>query len=273
METQRVTRGMRCLIAAGVLTGSVACGNGGAQVDAATAAAEVTGTWSAAFNAADATGLAALYADDARSLAPAGPALVGRGDIESYWRRDIGEGGAMTLLTVTNALAHGDALHVEGSYQVEADNGSELADGQYQQLWQRDGDGWRLQREMWRMNPTLARNIEVAQRLTSSWTAAYNQGDAKALVGLYSEDAVLSTVQEGSFEGTVPIESFWTRDFGDGKPSSTLSLTDAYLSGELAHLEGEYTVSDKGTTTKGRFVQLWMREGNAWRVHREMWLR
>ena len=103
--------------------------------------------------------------------------------------------------------------------------------------------------------------------------ATYNQGNAKALVALYSEGAVLSTVQEGSFEGGTAIEAFWMRDFGDTTRSSTLRLTDAYLLGELAHLEGEYAVSDRAVTTKGRFVQLWMREGNAWRVHREVWLR
>jgi hypothetical protein len=80
-------------------------------------------------------------------------------------------------------------------------------------------------------------------------------------------------MQEGSFSGPAAIESFWVRDFGDSKPSSALTLTDAYLSGELAHLEGEYSVSDKGTKTAGRYVQLWMRDGNAWRIHREMWLR
>ena len=42
------------------------------------------------------------------------------------------------------------------------------------------------------------------------------------------------------------------------------------MAGDLAHLEGEYEVADKGTVTKGRYVQLWMQEGNAWRIHREM---
>ena len=50
-----------------------------------------------------------------------------------------------------------------------------------------------------------------------------------------------------------------------------LSLTDVYMSGDLAHLEGEYEVTDKGKVTKGHYVQLWMRDGPAWRIHREMW--
>jgi ketosteroid isomerase-like protein len=96
---------------------------------------------------------------------------------------------------------------------------------------------------------------------------------ALGLANLYPADAILSTGPSGSFTGPTAIESFWVRHFGDAKPSSALTLTDVYLSGELAHLEGEYKVSDKGTTTEGRYIQLWMREGNACCIHREMWLR
>jgi ketosteroid isomerase-like protein len=250
----------------------LACGpNPAAQATAA--AAEVSAAWSKAFDSGNPAALAALYADDARSLPPDGGALVGRGQIESYWRGDIGEGGATTRLTTTDAVAQGNLLHIEGIYEVNGADAGELAKGQYQQLWTRADDRWLLQREMWRMDPALVRSIEVAERLTAAWTAAYNAGNAKALAALYSAEAILSTGPSGSFTGPVAIESFWTRDFGDGKPSSALTMSDAYMSGELAHLEGEYTVSDKGTTTEGRYVQLWMREGNAWRIHREMWLR
>ena len=49
----------------------------------------------------------------------------------------------------------------------------------------------------------MARRVlaAVAQRLTVSWIAAYNQQDSKALAGLYHQDAIVSTMQEGSFEG------------------------------------------------------------------------
>lgn len=149
----------------------------------------------------------------------------------------------------------------------------ELARGQYQQLWARTAEGWQVQREMWRTDPALQRSIDVAERLTTAWTKAYNAGDAKALVAMYAKDGVLSTVQDGSFEGPVAIELFWTRDFGKSRPSSTLTLTDVYMSGDLAHLEGEYKVVEGKSETEGRFVQLWMRDGDAWRIHREMWLR
>jgi ketosteroid isomerase-like protein len=272
MNTMLKNRRLRGVIAVVSATLLVACGRNATQEPTA-AAADVSAAWSKAFDSGNAAALAALYADDARSLPPEGGALVGRGQIESYWRGDIGEGGATTKLTTTDAVVQGDFLHVEGIYEVNGANDVGLAKGQYQQLWSRAPNGWLLRREMWRMDPALFRSTEVAERLTAAWTAAYNEGNAKALAALYSAEAILSTGPSGSFEGPTAIESFWVRDFGDAKPSSALTLTDVYLSGELAHLEGEYKVSDKGTTTEGRFVQLWMREGNVWRIHREMWLR
>ncbi len=272
MTTALTNRPVLAPLAVAIATLAAACGQTLPQ-PGTELATEVTTLWSKAFDSGDAAAVAALYADGARSFPPGAAALVGRSDIESYWRADIGEGGVATTLTPTDAIVQGDVLHVEGTYQVTGSNQAELAKGQYQQLWTRAGGPWRVQREMWRMDPALFRSADVAHVLTSSWTRAYNAGDARALVALYADNAVLSTVQDGSFTGPTAIEAFWVRDFGGARPSSTLTLTDVYLSGQLAHLEGEYKVTDKGTITEGRYVQLWMRDGNAWRVHREMWLR
>jgi ketosteroid isomerase-like protein len=264
-----VLLGAAAMSAAAVIAGC----NRGELRQANDAAAEVTAAWSKAFDSGNPAALVAIYAADAHSLPTGGVALTGREQIESYWRADIGEGGVTTTLTPTDAVAGGDLLHVQGTYQVNGAGEMELVRGQYQQLWARTNDGWQVKREMWRTDPALQRSIDVAERLTAAWTKAYNAGDAQALVAMYAKDGVLSTVQDGSFEGSTAIELFWTRDFGGSKPSSTLTLTDVYMSGDLAHLEGEYKVVEGKTETEGRFVQLWMRDGDAWRIHREMWLR
>jgi ketosteroid isomerase-like protein len=199
--------------------------------------------------------------------------VVGRSDIESYWRADIGEDGASTTLTPVHAVAQGDLVHVEGNYQVSGKGDVKLAEGQYQQLWTRAGGQWHVQHEMWRIDPALHREVNVAEGLTESWAKAYNAGDPKALVALYADDAALSTVQEGTVSGKPAIESFWTSDLGAAKPSSTLTLTDVYVVGEMAHLEGDYKVTDSGRITDGRYIQMWMRDANGWRIHREMWWR
>jgi ketosteroid isomerase-like protein len=273
MDTTIITRRFARIVAVSFAIASVACGRSSPLQQDTTVASEPTAAWVAAFNAGDPAALAALYAENARSLPPGGPPVTGRSQIESYWRDDLGDGGVTTALTPVDAVTQGDLVHVEGTYQVKGKDGTELASGQYQQLWERAGGRWQVEREMWRIDPAVQRQTEIAERLTSSWTAAYNAGDAQALVALYADDAALSTVQEGTVNGKPAIEAFWVGDFGGTKPSSTLTVTDAYLAGELAHLEGEYKVSDSGNITNGRYIQLWMRDADGWRIHREMWWR
>jgi ketosteroid isomerase-like protein len=274
MNTILTKRWPAIIIALSFAVITIACGRSAPLQDGSAVASEPTAAWVTAFNGGDATVLAALYAENARSLPPGGPAVTGRSQIESYWRGDLGDGGVTTTLTPADAVAQGDLVHVDGTYQVKGKSGAELANGQYQQLWTRaDGGPWQVQREMWRIDPALHRESDVADRLTSAWTTAYNAGDPKALLALYADDAALSTVQDGTTNGKPAIEAFWVGDFGATKPSSTLTLTDAYVVGELAHLEGDYKVADSGKITQGRYIQLWMRDADGWRIHREMWWR
>lgn len=244
---------------------------GAAPAENKAAADEVTVTWMNAFNSGDSAALAALYAEDARSTPPGGPPAIGRPQIEAYWRNDLKPGGDVTKLTTTGSVAEGNLLHVSGSYDVTSKAGVTLARGQYDQLWARDNGQWKVQSEMWRIDPSSQRDPALAERLESQWINAYNAGNAPALAALYNKDAVLSTRPNGSIEGKEAIEYFWKDDFGGSKPSTKLALTDVYVAGDLAHLEGQYEVTDKGNVTTGHYVQLWMQDGDAWRIHREVW--
>ena len=271
---------MRTLLKAGigiafaliVAIGLASCGRAGAPAENKAVADEVTAAWTNAFDSGNAAAIAALYAEDAHSMPPGTGPITGRSAIEAYWRQDVGSGGIVTRLIPVDSVALGDLLHVDGTYEVIAKNEeAPLAKGQYQQLWRRVDGNWRVQHEIWRLDPSLQRNMDTAKRLESLWTTAYNAGDDKALMALYHEDAILSTRPGVGASGREAIAAFWKADFGGARPATTLTLTDVYLAGELAHLEGEYEVTDKGEVTVGHYVQLWMQDGDAWRIHREMW--
>ena len=268
------TLGNRLIVgvaAAIVGTSLAACGGAAAPAANKETADQLAATWVAAFNAGDAAAVAALYAEDAHSMPPGGAAISGRSGIESYWRQDIGSGGIVTKITPGDSIVQGDLLHVDGTYEVAGKDGVALGKGQYQQLWRRIDSQWKVQHEIWRLDPSLQSGPQTADRLASLWTTAYNAGDAAGLMALYDKDAELSTRPNSNVVGRDAIASFWKQDFGGGKPSTTLTLTDVYMSGDLAHLEGEYDVTDKGEVTKGHYVQLWKQDGDAWRIHREIW--
>ena len=173
--------------------GLAACGGGVAPVENRAAADEVAAAWANAFDAGDATAVAALYAEDAHSMPPGTGTISGRQAIESCWRQDIAAGGIVTKLTPNDSIAQGDLLHVDGTYEVSAKGeGVTLAKGQYQQLWRRIGGQWKVQHEIWRLDPLMQRNPETAQRLAALWTTAYNAGDAKGLTALYDKEAILA---------------------------------------------------------------------------------
>jgi ketosteroid isomerase-like protein len=255
-----------------ISVGAAACGRS-VPADNKAVAEEVSAAWTRAFDAGDPAGLATLYAEDAHSFPPGSPAISGRGAIEAYWRDDIGSGGVTTKLTPDHSVAQGDLLHVAGTYDVVGTDGVSLAKGQYDQLWTRLDNAWKVEHEIWRSDPSMQRNPGTAPALSAGWVKAYNAGDAGTLMALYADDAELAVDTTGSIVGRDAIGSFWKDDFGTSKPSTALNLTDVYVAGDLAHLGGEYEVTEQGKVTKGRFVQLWMRDGNAWRIHREMWLR
>jgi ketosteroid isomerase-like protein len=254
-----------------ILGGSLAACGGDPMAANQALTSQVTTAWVEAFNAGDAAALANLYAEDARSIPPTGGVITGRSGIESFWREDIGSGGGVTELTSDSSITQGDLLHVDGAYEVASKEGVVLGRGQYQQLWRRVDGQWKVQHEIWRLDPLAQRDASMAQRLQSLWTTAYNAGDAAGLTALYDQNAVLSTQPNGSVVGKDAIGAFWKADFGQDKPKTTLVLSDVYLAGDLAHLEGEYEVSEGRQTTKGHYVQLWMQSDNAWRIHREMW--
>jgi ketosteroid isomerase-like protein len=263
---------LRAAVALIATVGFASCGRAAAPGENKAAADEVTTAWINAFETGEAAQIAVLYAEDAHSMPPGTGPISGRSEIESYWRQDIGTGGLTTKLTPNDSIAQGDLLHVDGTYEVLAKNeGAAFAKGQYQQLWRRIDGAWRVQHEIWRLDPSLERNMDTAKRLASVWTTAYNAGDAKSLTALYDDGAILSTRPGAGAVGKEGIGAFWTADFGDGKPATKLTLTDVYMAGELAHLEGEYEVTDKGEVTKGHYVQLWMQDANEWRIHRELW--
>src|SRR6188508_293657 len=137
MKTILTNRWPGIILALSFAVITVACGQNAPRQDGAAVASEPTAAWVAAFNAGNPAALAALYAENARSLPPGGPALTSRSQIESYWKGDLGEGGLTTTLTPVDATAVGDLVDVEGTYQVKGKDGAELASGQYQQLWTR----------------------------------------------------------------------------------------------------------------------------------------
>jgi uncharacterized protein (TIGR02246 family) len=116
-------------------------------------ASRLTASWTQAYNSGDSSNVAALYAADARLTMPGEATFEGHDDIDAFWMDDMSAGESKTALDLRDAYVEGGLAHLEGTYTVTGSGGAPLATGEYLQLWVRDGDDWRIHREMWSANP------------------------------------------------------------------------------------------------------------------------
>ncbi len=109
--------------------------------------------WWDRYNAGDADGVAALYAEDAIVMAPGVPAAVGRPAIREFLADDIAFAklAGITLVggEVTSVGAGGDHGWVSGSYSATDASGATVDNGKYLSLYQRANGEWLIIRDIW----------------------------------------------------------------------------------------------------------------------------
>ena len=100
----------------------------------------------------DGAGLAALYATDAQLL-PAGSEVIrGTDAIQKIWQRALDSGIAGIGLKTLEVFAHGSTATEVGQYELRDKAGKILDQGKYIVVWRREGDKWKLLRDMFSTN-------------------------------------------------------------------------------------------------------------------------
>ena len=95
--------------------------------------------WLAAFNGADAAGVARIYSEDARLLPPGAPVIAGRDAVEGFVKEFVSTGAqlAFQLLTVHES---DDLCAAVGEYDMTIP-GAPDDHGKFIEVWQRQADG------------------------------------------------------------------------------------------------------------------------------------
>lgn len=102
----------------------------------------------AAVAAQDADALAALYTEGARLIPPGEPAVTGRDAIRGHWAAAFAAGVDGADLETHEVYAMGDTATELGAVDIRA--GGQAAGGaRYTVVWAKDGDAWRLHRDIW----------------------------------------------------------------------------------------------------------------------------
>ena len=113
--------------------------------------------------------------------------------------------------------------------------------------------------------------------ITQAWVKAYNAGDAKALSGLYAEQAVLLPPGAPAANGKAAIQAYFAKDTAESaKAGVTFSIgakSDVGTAGDLAWESGTYAVKAKsGASVEiGKYLTVYNKSGGKWLIIRDTW--
>jgi ketosteroid isomerase-like protein len=113
------------------------------EIDKANAA------FAAAFAKGDAAAIAKMYSADARVFAPNADVIQGAEGIQKLWKGAMDMGVKSVKLQATEVETHGAVVHEVGSYSMHAADGKQIDRGKYLVIWKREGNAWKLHRDIW----------------------------------------------------------------------------------------------------------------------------
>jgi uncharacterized protein (TIGR02246 family) len=108
--------------------------------------------WWERYNAGDADGVAALYAEDGIVMAPGAPAAVGRAAIREFLAGDIAASKSAGITTGGEATAAGvvgDLGWSSGTYFAKDASGTTVDAGKFVSVARRANGGWLTIRDIW----------------------------------------------------------------------------------------------------------------------------
>lgn len=119
---------------------------------------------------------------------------------------------------------------------------------------------------------TSAEDRAAVDTLRGAWETAYEAGDAAALAGLYTTDAVVMNPGQATLAGRAAIEAYYSGVLAQGTVESTITPGATRVGGDIGYEYGTFTgtmTMADGTSneTAGRYVVLLRRDTDgAWRI-------
>ena len=108
------------------------------------------------------------------------------------------------------------------------------------------------------------------------FSEAIARGDAQAVAALYTEDAIMLPERGAMVKGRQAIGEFWKTAMDGGVKSVTVTTLDVGANGDLAHEVGTVLlmINVEGrppATASAKYVVVWKREADGWKMHRDIW--
>jgi uncharacterized protein (TIGR02246 family) len=105
--------------------------------------------WLDKFNAGDAAGVAAIYADAGRLLPPMQDEVDGKEKIQEFWQGAMAAGVKSAAFEGVEVHGAGDLATEVGRYVMKGADGQQLDHGKYIVLWKKQKGSWVILRDIW----------------------------------------------------------------------------------------------------------------------------
>lgn len=122
------------------------------------------------------------------------------------------------------------------------------------------------------------KDIDQILKQSSAFSAAYIAGDYDAMVAIYTTDGKIMPNGTLIIEGHENIKARWVLPEGDQVTQHKSTPVEIRITGNTAYDFGYYegeTVKRNGErqTWKGKYVIIWRKENNTWRMYVDIWNR
>ena len=110
------------------------------------------------------------------------------------------------------------------------------------------------------------------QATADGWLAAFNSGDVAGLALMYTPEAAILPPDQPIVSGHDAIGEFW-KSFNPGQVRIEISGVETLKLGDDWFREGTYSAiyPEEGEPRLGKFIELWVKAGSTWLIHRQMW--
>lgn len=111
------------------------------------------------------------------------------------------------------------------------------------------------------------------ENLNKSYGNRFFKNDSKMYEDLYTKDAVIMPENSIAIKGREEIFKYYYNNGENKVIKIDLIVNGVYGGEELISEEGEYTIKDDKNTEldNGKFIALWKKENNKWKLFREIW--
>jgi uncharacterized protein (TIGR02246 family) len=108
----------------------------------------------------------------------------------------------------------------------------------------------------------------------AAWMEAFNRGDGTAVAAVYAPDGMVLPPNVEPITGREGIARFISTELtGPARVTIVTRGDEVEIHGDTAHRVGNFEVkiADGTVVDRGRFIEIWKRDGGEWYITRDIW--